>query len=84
MSSLAKCLARSVKRYPSQERTAWLMTGSEAQRDDPSQIALLCASIFYVRETEKAQDDIVAGNANAMKDHVVNIKKQVSERSERA
>ena len=80
MSSLAKILTRSVKRYAeTSNRGDWLMSGTDKLRDDPSQIALLTASIFYVRETEKAQDDIVGGSKDAMEKHLDNIKSQLKD-----
>ena len=80
VSSLSKILCESVKRYSTMKRGEWLMHGEEGARSDPSMIALLTSSIYYVRETEKAQADILSGsNPKGMEDHYENVKAQLKD-----
>lgn len=61
-------LGRSLKRYPSQQRSAWLMNKMNDEPTDPAQICLLVAMISFVKEMEETFGAIASGNQNAMRD----------------
>ena len=53
--TLKNRLRESADRYPTQERTKWLMDkGPDDAPTDPAQIALLTSMIFYARSVETA------------------------------
>ncbi|GMH47852.1 hypothetical protein TrLO_g3977 [Triparma laevis f. longispina] len=80
MSSLAKCLARSYKVYPTIKRTEWMMRGDEGKRSDPVMITLLAGTMYYVLETEAAQKEILAGgDPTPMEKHCDNVKNQLKD-----
>jgi len=64
--TLGNHLKRSTKRYPSQQRVAWLLNKYQGKPTDPAQISLLVNGVMMVREIEASMDGIARGEHAAM------------------
>ena len=72
------------KRYPTMKRIDWLQDvknkpSEKATASDAAQIILLVAAIQYVRETDQAMADIVAGKKDAMLKHAELVSDQLKD-----
>ena len=78
--TLKNRLRESADRYPTQERTKWLMNkGPDDAPTDPAQIALLTSMIFYARSVETAFSGMGSGNPAALRDFNATQKQQLGE-----
>ena len=79
-STLKNRLRESTERYPTQERTRWLMhKGADDAPTDPAQVALLTSMIFYARSVESAFSGMGSGNPAALRDFNATQKSQLGE-----
>ena len=71
----------SLNRFPSQSRIDWIMQTRDKSETplDPSQIMLLVAGTFYVREVEESFKKLECGDSEAMKHEVAHIKENLAD-----
>jgi len=66
-STLQVNLKRSVERYPTQARSAWVMNKADGRPTDPAQIMLLVNILMVTRDIEEAFEMVETGDDGALK-----------------
>ena len=78
--TLSLVLTASVKRYPTQERTQWLLElDDDDEPVDAAQVSISVAAVNYVADVESSLDALEAGSEGALEDYSQKHSKQLED-----